>query len=1218
MRHARRLAWTFALLTSAAARAAGLASLQQPAVSPDGKEVAFAAGGAIWTVAAAGGDAHPLIADLGDVSRPLYSPDGKQLAFISTRTGNGDVYVLTFDTGDVRRVTYDDGPDRLEAWSPDGKRIYYSSGSHEVGGTSDVYRVPVNGGTPMAVVAEPFGGTYYVAPAPDGKTVAVCGGGMGGNQWWRHGHAHIDCDAIWTTADGKQFTARTNDTAKHLWPMWAPDGRTLYCMSDDDGSENLYAIPIGQPTTRPAATLPLTHFRDGRLLWPTISADGTTIVFERDFGVWTLDTKTGKSGPVAVRLRGAVAMSGPQRQTFVRDASEAVVSHDGRKVAVIVRGQVFAAPVLNPDGPQPAFRVTKTDAIEGDIVWSADDRRLAYTSTRDGPRHVYLYDFATRSERRLTDTPANDSQPSFAPDDASLAYVRDGNAVRVIDFAGTAGRRRVRANPTTRPATAPATTTAVAADPATTPAVRRLLDQLDANDAESRRVLQARRASRAAAPTTTRSTQDVAVVLRLFRQNSRIVAELSQLGVTVEPPRPPDRLLAGGLSLPQPPYGSRRTIAWAPAGDYVAVTTTDAKGFRNAYLIPAAGGTPRPVSFLANAQSTPIAWTPDGSAILFATGQRTEDSDLARVDLKPRTPTFRNDQFRDLFRQRPTRPSPEPTNPRQPTGDDDAAGPASTQSTIVITTTGPTTGPTTAAATRPSKTEVVFDDVDQRLSLLPVGLDTDDVAVSPDGKWAGLIGSTGGGGRANVYLYSLDPLAETPVPRQMTATAEGKSDLQFAPDPTGIGTRLYFREGGRLRYVPVPSGRGGGGGGRGGDAAATPSPDSAGDVTVPVEMDVSFDRDKRVAFEQAWRTLADHFHDPAMHGLDWSAVRDRFLPRIAAARTPADERRLLSLMIGELNSSHTGVTAPRDAASTAVGRLGVTWDAAEYDRTGKLRVAAVLAYGPAALAGVKPGQFVATVDAALADRPANLDQLLENKSAKDVTLGVADTAGGTPRDVRLMTVSAATERQLAYKAWVNANKAYVAKASGGRLGYVHLADMDRAALARLSADLDARAAALDGVVVDVRNNNGGFVNGYALDVFTRRNYVTLQGRDSPRTAGRVALGQRYLGLPTVLVTNRMTLSDGEDFTEGYQALGLGDTVGEPTAGWIIFTGGVSLLDGTGIRLPSETVYDHAGGEMEMHPRPVTTLVVRPVGEATAGRDSQLDAAVKDLLGKLAK
>ena len=271
-----------------------------------------------------------------------------------------------------------------------------------------------------------------------------------------------------------------------------------------------------------------------------------------------------------------------------------------------------------------------------------------------------------------------------------------------------------------------------------------------------------------------------------------------------------DHLIADGLSLPQPPFGGRRTVAWAPAGDYIAVVSAGAKGFRNVYLVPATGGAPRQVSYLANADSTAPAWTPDGSSILFGSGQRTEDTNLARVDLKPRTPTFRTDQFSDLFRQRPSRQTPEPSTPRQPTSDDDAgAGPATTPTTAPLTSLFPTPAPTTGPATRPNHTEVVFDDIDERLALLPVGLDVDEVTVSPDGKWAGVIGAAGG--RTNVYLYPLDPLVESPVARQMTATADGKSDLQFAAEPGGGGTRLYFREGGRPRYVAVPFRTSGGG-----------------------------------------------------------------------------------------------------------------------------------------------------------------------------------------------------------------------------------------------------------------------------------------------------------------------------------------------------------------------------------------------------------------------
>ena len=114
---------------------------------------------------------------------------------------------------------------------------------------------------------------------------------------------------------------------------------------------------------------------------------------------------------------------------------------------------------------------------------------------------------------------------------------------------------------------------------------------------------------------------------------------------------------------------------------------------------------------------------------------------------------------------------------------------------------------------------------------------------------------------------------------------------------------------------------------------------------------------------------------------------------------------------------------------------------------------------------------------------------------------------------------------------------------------------------------------------------------------------------------RQALGQRALGLPTVLVTNESSLSDAEDFTEGYRALHLGKVVGEPTAGWIIFTGGTTLIDGSTLRLPSTRIQDLRGETMEMHPRPVDVEVERPLGESGTPHDAQLERAVKELLAQ---
>jgi C-terminal processing protease CtpA/Prc len=215
-------------------------------------------------------------------------------------------------------------------------------------------------------------------------------------------------------------------------------------------------------------------------------------------------------------------------------------------------------------------------------------------------------------------------------------------------------------------------------------------------------------------------------------------------------------------------------------------------------------------------------------------------------------------------------------------------------------------------------------------------------------------------------------------------------------------------------------------------------------------------------------------------------------------------------------------------------------------------------------------------------------------------------------------ISTQAEKDLVYRQWVEQQRAYVAKASNGRLGYVHIRDMSSQALDQLYLDLDTENHSRQGIVVDVRNNNGGFVNAYAIDVLARQSYLKMADRDEPPAPARIVLGQRSLEKPTILVVNRHSLSDAEDFTEGYRALKLGKVVGEPTAGWIIYTSNTTLIDGTSLRLPSTRVTTADGAQMEMFPRTVDIAVDKPVGEGPAGKDSQLDAAVRELVKQIGR
>src|SRR5574338_869007 len=280
-------------------------SFAEPGISPDGREIALVSGGDIWTVAATGGEARLLVSHPASESRPLFSPGGSRLAFTSTRTGNGDVYVLTIATGAVKRLTFDDAGELVNGWSPDGRYLYFSSSGRDISSMNDIMRVDSDGGTPMSVAADRYASEYFAAPAPDNKMLAITARGFAGSQWWRLGHSHLAESEIWTVRDsaGPAYEQVTQGGAKSAWPMWSGDGRVLFYMSDRTGAQNIWKHPLG------GTAAPLTTFERGHVLWPSITRDGRTIAFEREFGIWTLDTSTGETRQLNVVRRGAPAGS---------------------------------------------------------------------------------------------------------------------------------------------------------------------------------------------------------------------------------------------------------------------------------------------------------------------------------------------------------------------------------------------------------------------------------------------------------------------------------------------------------------------------------------------------------------------------------------------------------------------------------------------------------------------------------------------------------------------------------------------------------------------------------------------------------------------------------------------------------------------------------------------------------------------------------------------
>lgn len=1026
--------------------AAPQTSFAQPGISPDGSTIAFVSAGDIWYVSAAGGDARLLVSHPATEERPLYSPDGTRLAFMSNRAGTLDVWVLTLNTGALQQITTDDGVEQLDAWSPDGEWIYFSSNAIE---DLNVYRVRAAGGTPMPVAAAADAYETMAAPAPDGRSVVVAGHGT--VAWTRRGRSHADETELWRVSlDGPGapvYTTIQPGGAKQQWPAFDANG-SLYFVSDRNGEQNLWMRPRGGPSRA------ITSFTTGRVTWPTVAREGA-IAFERDFGIWVYPGAGRPARPVAISLRGAINADTVEHLSLTSGFSDLAVSPDGKKLAFVARGEVFAASAAEGGD---AVRVSASPAAEEEPTWSPDSRRIVYSSNRAGVWQLFLYDFATATETALTGTDADARAPRFSPDGTSIAFVRGAAQLCVVAI----GTR------------------------------------------------------------------------------------------TVKP-------VATGF-FGRPPSMSAAPIAWSPDGRWLAFLSAGPRMFLNAWIVPASGGEPRQVTWLANAFAWPyqssLAWSADGTFLVFNTGARTEPGQVARVDLVPPSPRFREDQFSALFGDQPQAPA------------------------------------RTAAA--PPAVRVDFDGIRERLRLLPIGLDVAGMTLAPDGT--SVVVTAPVAEQPHLFSYSLDDPAGTPAARQLTTTAAAKSDVQFSAD----GRSVWYLEGGRPVVTVI-------------------EPRSVRTVAVRAEMDVDFGLEKWEVFHQAWEYLNANFYDDTFHGVDWPSVRARYAPLVAGAQTRGELRRLLTLMIGELNASHSGIQPPAGAAGPAIGRLGIDFDRLAYETRGQFVVSDIVPRSPADLEGaIRIGDVVTAIDGHALGRQTNLHALLSLKSGRKVVLTLAPEPGTTERrQVAVRPVTRFVDNDLRYVRRVKRRRELVSRLSNGRLGYVHIPALGPAAPAQFAMDLDAEMLEKDGVILDVRNNGGGFTNGHVLDFLLRKPYVNMIQRGAPAVSGRHLLGQRALQAPTILLTNQYSGSDAENFTEGYRVLGLGKVIGVPTAGADVFTTAGLLVDGSRVRLPYITNAQLDQTPLERVPRPVDIHVPAVPGESYQGTDAQLEAAVRELLKQIA-
>jgi tricorn protease len=392
------------------------------------------------------------------------------------------------------------------------------------------------------------------------------------------------------------------------------------------------------------------------------------------------------------------------------------------------------------------------------------------------------------------------------------------------------------------------------------------------------------------------------------------------------------------------------------------------------------------------------------------------------------------------------------------------------------------------------------------------------------------------------------------------------------------------------------------------------------------KMDLSrwtFDTDPRAEFrelfEDAWRLERDYFYDRHMHGVDWNAMRDRYLPLVDRVADRDDLNDVIAQMVSELSALHTFVRGG-DSRGPAddVGLAALGCSMVRDEQAGGYVVRHIYRHDPDLPNQAPPlarpdsmvheGEVTLSIDGEDLLSVSDERALLRGKAGRQVLLRVKSPSGQI-REVITTPISDRDDRNLRYNEWEYSRRLKVDSDSQGQIGYVHLRAMGSGDIEQCARDFYP-VFDRQGLIIDVRHNGGGNIDSWLLAKLLRQAWFWWQ----PRVGNPSSNMQYAFRGHMVVLCDQLTGSDGEAFTEGFRRLGLGKVIGTRTWGGEIWLSASNVLADRGIATAGEMgVYGPEGKWLIEGHGVDPDIVVDNLPHATfGGRDAQLDAAMKYL------
>jgi len=380
----------------------------------------------------------------------------------------------------------------------------------------------------------------------------------------------------------------------------------------------------------------------------------------------------------------------------------------------------------------------------------------------------------------------------------------------------------------------------------------------------------------------------------------------------------------------------------------------------------------------------------------------------------------------------------------------------------------------------------------------------------------------------------------------------------------------------------------------------------------------------RQIFHEAWRVERDFFYDPNMHGVDWNGMREHYAGMLDDCASREDVQYVIGELIAELNVGHAyarGGGDSEDPERIPVGMLGCDFTldngAFRIDKIYEGGVWDVAARGPLSQpnVGVNEGDYLLAVNGAPLEASEDPWAALQGLAGATVTITVSDKPTLHEDARELIVKLLRSERELRFRHWIEAKRAYVDEKSGGKVGYIYVTNTSingQNDLFRQFYGQRHKAA----LIVDDRWNGGGQIPTRFVELLNRpvANYwARRDGRDWPWPP------DAHFG-PKCMLINGLAGSGGDYFPWWFREAGVGPLIGMRTWGGLVgISGNPRFIDGGGVTAPTFAFYETDGTwGIEGHGVEPDYEVVDDPSQMVDGGDPQLDKAIGLMLEQVRK